>query len=67
MKILLGDFTAKVGRDSSIVACIFVATVTLFTEPLLPSNAMGIQTDRLMGGTYEIRHREGLGCHTYHV
>jgi hypothetical protein len=40
----------------SIVACVFVAAVTYFTEPL-PSNDRGIhvQTNRLMGDIYVVR------------
>jgi hypothetical protein len=40
----------------------------VFTEPL-PSNDRGIhiQTLRLMGGIYKVRHWDGLGCHDLEV
>jgi hypothetical protein len=49
-------------------ACVFVAAVTFFSDPL-PSNDRGIhiQTHRLMGRIYEVRLRDGLRCHKTHT
>jgi hypothetical protein len=38
----------------------------VFTEPL-PSNDEEIQTQRLMGGIYEVRLWYGLRCHDIHT
>jgi hypothetical protein len=41
-------------NNSSIAACVFIAAVTFFTEPL-PSKDRGIRIYRLMRGIYDIR------------